>query len=56
MLTLLLIFDYLGMEEQRCPLPRGKAVGGNSVINNMVYNRGRPQDWDKIAQDGNYGW
>lgn len=46
----------MGMEEQRCPWPRGRALGGNSVINNMVYSRGRPQDWDRIAQDGNYGW
>lgn len=22
----------------------------------MVYTRGRPQDWDRISADGNYGW
>lgn len=22
----------------------------------MIYTRGRPQDWDRIAADGNYGW
>ncbi|RVE55122.1 hypothetical protein evm_000020 [Chilo suppressalis] len=46
----------LGSEEQRCFWPRGKAVGGTSVTNFMLYTRGRPQDWDRIAADGNYGW
>ncbi|XP_052756179.1 glucose dehydrogenase [FAD, quinone]-like [Galleria mellonella] len=46
----------LGSEEQRCFWPRGKAVGGTSVTNLMLYTRGRPQDWDRIAADGNYGW
>ncbi|CAG9785654.1 unnamed protein product [Diatraea saccharalis] len=46
----------LGSEEQRCFWPRGKAVGGSSVTNSMFYTRGRPQDWDRIAADGNYGW
>ncbi|XP_059046301.1 glucose dehydrogenase [FAD, quinone]-like [Achroia grisella] len=46
----------MGSEEQRCFWPRGKAVGGTSVTNLMLYTRGRPQDWDRIAADGNYGW
>ncbi|KAL4716390.1 hypothetical protein ACJJTC_006752 [Scirpophaga incertulas] len=46
----------LGSQEQRCFWPRGKAVGGSSVTNLMFYTRGRPQDWDRIAADGNYGW
>ncbi|GBP68503.1 Glucose dehydrogenase [Eumeta japonica] len=46
----------MGLERQRCFWPRGKAVGGTSVINFMLYTRGRPQDWDRIAADGNYGW
>ncbi|KAM3964163.1 glucose dehydrogenase [FAD, quinone] [Aphomia sociella] len=46
----------LGNEEQRCFWPRGKAVGGTSVTNLMLYTRGRPQDWDRIAADGNNGW
>ncbi|CAK1600951.1 unnamed protein product [Parnassius mnemosyne] len=46
----------LGSEEQRCYSPQGKAVGGTSVVNDMIYSRGRPQDWDRIAADGNYGW
>ncbi|CAK1540567.1 unnamed protein product [Leptosia nina] len=46
----------LGSEEQRCYSPRGKALGGSSVTDYMLYSRGRPQDWDKMAADGNYGW
>ncbi|CAG9791397.1 unnamed protein product [Diatraea saccharalis] len=46
----------MGMINERCFWPRGKAVGGSSVINYMIYTRGRPHDWDRIAADGNYGW
>ncbi|XP_068623663.1 glucose dehydrogenase [FAD, quinone]-like [Battus philenor] len=46
----------LGMWNKRCFWPRGKAVGGTSVINYMIYTRGRPEEWDRIAAAGNYGW
>ncbi|KAL4711804.1 hypothetical protein ACJJTC_005973 [Scirpophaga incertulas] len=46
----------LGMINQRCYWPRGRAVGGTSVINYMIYTRGRPEEWDRIAAAGNYGW
>ncbi|KAJ0173022.1 hypothetical protein K1T71_011198 [Dendrolimus kikuchii] len=46
----------LGMENKRCFWPRGKAVGGTSVINYMIYTRGRPAEWNRIAAAGNKGW
>ncbi|XP_072939105.1 glucose dehydrogenase [FAD, quinone]-like [Epargyreus clarus] len=46
----------MGSDEQRCYMPRGKALGGTSVTNFMIYSRGRPEDWNKIAGQGNYGW
>lgn len=47
----------LGLEDEECPYPRGKGVGGTTLINGLVYARGHKDDfnrWGKIA--GNDRW
>jgi choline dehydrogenase-like flavoprotein len=37
-------------------IPRGKALGGSSSMNAMLYVRGRPLDYDLWAEQGATGW
>jgi choline dehydrogenase len=45
-----------GMNQRRIAFPRGKAVGGSSVINAMTYIRGHRLDFDGWQRAGLTGW
>lgn len=46
----------LGFRDRQCRWPRGKALGGSSVLNAMMYVRGVKYDYDAWAAAGNDGW
>src|SRR6202051_1761088 len=45
-----------GLNGRKGYQPRGKALGGSSAINAMVYIRGHRSDYDGWAALGNTGW
>ncbi|CAE7205845.1 unnamed protein product [Rhizoctonia solani] len=56
-------FDWLlktapqsSVNGRRLPLPRGKTLGGTSVINTMTWFRGVREDYDALVELGNPGW
>lgn len=44
------------MEEQKCFISKGKGLGGDTIINDMLYTRGHPKDFDLWADAGLMGW
>ncbi|XP_045465787.1 glucose dehydrogenase [FAD, quinone]-like [Harmonia axyridis] len=45
-----------GNKDHKCVIESGKALGGSTVINGMLYTRGNTRDFDKWADQGNKGW
>jgi choline dehydrogenase-like flavoprotein len=45
-----------GLNNRRGFQPRGRGVGGSSLINGMVYIRGQHEDYDSWADAGCVGW
>ena len=45
-----------GLKNGQCAFPRGRALGGTSVINGMLYTRGSREDFENWVKLGNYGW
>jgi choline dehydrogenase len=45
-----------GLSDRSVPIPRGKAVGGSSVINAQLWTRGHRADYDGWAEAGLTGW
>jgi choline dehydrogenase len=44
------------VDNRRLFIPRGRAVGGSSSMNAMLYVRGRPLDYDLWERQGAPGW
>lgn len=47
---------FLGNIDHQCTIPTGRALGGSTAINTMLYTRGNPLDYDKWSDLGNDGW
>ena len=45
-----------GLNGNKIYYPRGKGLGGSSLLNGMIYIRGNPIDFDRWRQKGLNGW
>ncbi|KAI2802135.1 hypothetical protein BLOT_010327 [Blomia tropicalis] len=45
-----------GLNRKQSRWPRGKVLGGSSVLNVNLYVRGNRHDYDEWARNGAYGW
>ena len=46
----------LGFTNRQCMFPRGKVMGGSSVLNYMLHSRANRRDYDLWESLGNTGW
>jgi choline dehydrogenase-like flavoprotein len=46
----------LGMKNGVCTWPKGKVLGGTSVLNFMIHTKGHKRDYDNWSYLGNTGW
>ncbi|XP_072379187.1 glucose dehydrogenase [FAD, quinone]-like [Diabrotica undecimpunctata] len=49
----------LGMKDQKCTLPRGRGVGGTTLINSLQYTRANPENfnqWSKMLNDPSWSY
>ena len=45
-----------GTHDRRIAVPRGKSLGGSTLINGSIFVRGQARDYDGWAQSGARGW
>lgn len=45
-----------GLKKGIMPFPRGRGLGGTTILNTLLFTRGNRKDYDKIAEMGNQEW